>query len=176
MATKADEFAELVRHGQHQLLSYIFAFVHSQHDAEDLCQQTLLVLWKKFDAFDRSGSSSDFGVWARKIARFEIANFLKKKRRSRVYFSEALIAEIDSTISKEESQGDVDLFAYLQYCIAKLKKVDRALVRGFYTGVSAKALAQQGNRSVEGVYNSLCRIRRSLLECIRSAAKEGEEK
>ena len=175
MPSRIDEFAELVLHGQHQLLSYIFAFVRNQHDAEDLYQQTLFILWNKFDAFDRSDPASDFGVWARKVARFEIANFLKTKRRSHVYFSDALIAEIDDTISKQETTLPDGSLATLRLCMDKLSKVDRVLVQDFYGGMPAKNIAQQSDRSVEGVYNSLCRVRRSLLECIRRT-EEGERK
>ena len=169
MSNSTDEFAELAERSQHSLLSYIFAFVHNLHDAEDIYQQTLAILWKKFDTFDRA---SDFGTWARGVARFEVANFLKKKRNSRVYFSETLISEIDQAVSEPDASGQSGFLAALRRCMKKLSRVDRELVQDFYGGASAKVIAEANNRSVEGVYNALSRIRRSLSECIRSVVAE----
>ena len=44
------EFAELLRHHQTQLFGYIYSLVRDLDDADDLFQQTSLVLWDKFAA------------------------------------------------------------------------------------------------------------------------------
>ena len=88
---------------------------------------------------------------------------------------QALIAEIDDTISEQETTLPDGSLATLRLCMDKLSKADRVLVQDFYGGMPAKNIAQQNDRSVEGVYNSLCRVRRSLLECIRRT-EEGERK
>ena len=54
-------------------------------------------------------------------------------------------------------------------------KVDRDLIQSFYEGTRAKDLAQQLDRSVDGVFHSLSRIRQSLLACIRCALTEDEQ-
>ena len=46
------EFAALLRQHQTQLFGYIYSLVRDLDDADDLFQQTSLVLWDKFDQFD----------------------------------------------------------------------------------------------------------------------------
>ena len=56
-----DEFAGLVRLHTGQVLAYINALVLDWNDADDLFQETCLVLWQKFDEF-RPGTN--FLAWA----------------------------------------------------------------------------------------------------------------
>ena len=63
----------LARH-QSQLFGYIYSLVRDLDDADDLFQQTSLVLWDKFDLFDPSRS---FVGWACGVARYEVLNFLR---------------------------------------------------------------------------------------------------
>ncbi len=66
------EFAEQLARHHGQLLGYIYSLVRDLDDAEDLFQQTSLVLWDKFDQFDRSRS---FVAWACGVARYEVTEF-----------------------------------------------------------------------------------------------------
>src|SRR5262245_41105154 len=81
------EFAELLRRDQSRLLAYLHSLVRDLDDAEDLFQQTTVILWKKFSDFDRARS---FFAWAAGVARFEAANFLRTRGRHRLYFSDEL--------------------------------------------------------------------------------------
>src|SRR5262245_16710123 len=83
----AAEFAELLRRDQTRLYGYIHSLVLDLNDADDLLQQTTLILWKKFGGFDRDRS---FFAWACGIARLEVANFLRSRGRQRLYFSDEL--------------------------------------------------------------------------------------
>lgn len=56
--------ALMTRH-QRQIFAYIYTLVPDRHDAEDLLQETSLVICEKFDEF-RPGS--DFVAWACQIA------------------------------------------------------------------------------------------------------------
>ena len=47
------EFAELLRQHQSQLFGYIHSLLRNLSDADDLFQQTTLILWKKFGEFER---------------------------------------------------------------------------------------------------------------------------
>src|SRR3954447_2331283 len=83
----AIEFAALLRREQTRLYGYIHSLVRDLNDADDLFQQTTLILWKKFAEFDPARS---FFSWACGIARFEVANFLRSRGRQRLYFSDDL--------------------------------------------------------------------------------------
>ena len=50
-AERKHQFAELLREHHRDLFNFIFSLVHHHADAEDVFQQTTLVLWRKFDDF-----------------------------------------------------------------------------------------------------------------------------
>lgn len=52
----AAEFAELLRTHQSRLFGYIHSLVRDLNDADELFQQTAVILWSKLDGFDRSKS------------------------------------------------------------------------------------------------------------------------
>jgi RNA polymerase sigma-70 factor (ECF subfamily) len=166
------EFAELLRRDQARLFGYIHSLVRDLNDADDLYQQTALILWNKFDEFDPSKS---FFSWACGIARWEVANFVRGRRRQRLYFSDdltLLLIEAQAGISDDELDDRRDA---LSGCIEKLHPKDRELVTECYADDSGvHGAADRRGRSTHSVYNSLRRIRRTLFECIdRSLAREG---
>ena len=164
---KKVEFAYLLERQQVRLYGYMHSLVHNLHDAEDLFQQVSLILWRKFDEFDRR---RDFLVWACGIARLEAANFLRSRNRRQLYFSDEvslLLIEAQASLSDEELE---DRRECLASCIDKLRQRDRDLVLNCYgedNGVQAAAEAQ--GRSPQSIYNSLRRIRLALYQCIQSA-------
>ena len=98
------EFAELLRHHQTQLFGYIYSLVRDLDDADDLFQQTSLVLWDKFAQFDAAKS---FISWACGVARYEVLNFLRSRSRNRLYFSDQLnLALVEAQESLEHQQLD----------------------------------------------------------------------
>jgi RNA polymerase sigma-70 factor, ECF subfamily len=168
---RAAEFAERLRGEQSRLYNYIHSLVRDLNDADDLFQQTTLVLWKKFGEFDPGRS---FFAWACGVARLEVANFLRSRGRQRLYFSDELnllLVEAQAEVSGDEAE---DRREALARCVAKLRQRDRELVQECYGAADGvQAAASRHGRSPQSVYNSLRRIRRSLFECVaRTLAAE----
>ena len=136
-----DLFVELLERHQSQLFGYLLALVRNLTDAEDIFQQTCLVLWKKFDQFDVGTS---FPRWASTIARLEAMNFLKAKRRSPLRFSEDLHEKLAAVqIDDGEISGPGRTEA-LANCLEKLVPADRSIVEACYGGESSvREIAQQ---------------------------------
>ena len=168
--SRSEQFTELLSLHQSQLVGYIFALVQDLDDTQDVFQQTSLVLWRKFDAFD----GVNFAGWACRTAQLEAMNYLRAKRRGRSGFSEELLVELTQVASRT-SEEPLSRLQALRKCVAKLPKSDRELVDLCYGRERAiKPVAQKLGRSAQSVCNSLRRIRRVLLECIdASLAGEG---
>ena len=95
------EFAGHLAQHQGQLLGYIYSLVRDLDDADDLFQQTSLVLWDKFDQFDARGAS---WLGLRRGA-YEVLNFLRSRSRDRLYFSDELsLALIEAQEELEQEQ------------------------------------------------------------------------
>jgi RNA polymerase sigma-70 factor, ECF subfamily len=158
------EFADYLRDHQSRLYAYIHSLVRDLNDADDLLQQTTLILWKKFGEFDRQGN---FCAWACGIARLEVANFLRSRARRRLYFSDDLNlllveAQIEMSVAEQAERREA-----LAQCVEKLRERDRELLQECYADASdVNAAADRRKRSSQSVYNSLRRIRRALYECI----------
>jgi RNA polymerase sigma-70 factor, ECF subfamily len=166
----AEFAAQLSRH-QSQLFGYIYSLVRDLDDADDLFQQTSLVLWDKFDQFDPSRS---FVGWACGVARYEVLNFLRARSRHRLYFSDELnLALIEAQESLEQEQLEERRGA-LAGCMEKLRERDKDLLEACYdrsSGIRDVALAR--GRSAQSIHNSLRRIRRALFECVRRSLAQG---
>jgi RNA polymerase sigma-70 factor (ECF subfamily) len=160
------EFAACLRDIQGRLYGYIHSLVRDLNDADDLFQQTAMILWKKFDAFDQQGS---FFAWACGIARFEVTNFLRSRGRQRLYFTDdlnLLLIEAHEDLTSEEEEARRNA---LSQCVAKLRERDRELLMECYQDQAGVVhAAGRRGRSPQSVYNSLRRIRRSLYESVLS--------
>ncbi len=162
-------FVELLMLHQQRLYGFIYTLVPNPADAEDLLQQTSLVLWQKFHEFDLDKS---FPAWACGIAHFQVLHYLRKKRRSHVVFSDELIAQLAKTRQNREESHLADSVA-LADCIDKLPESDRTLIKLCYAAKrNIKAAAADLDRSASSVYTSLVRVRRVLMDCIRRAEAE----
>lgn len=164
-----ETFVELFTLHQRDVYRFIFSLVSNQADTEDILQQTSLVLWRKFHTFDLE---SDFLAWACRIAYLEALNFLKQKRRSRVVFSDELVARLAEIRETRTEVHAADRTA-LRDCIKMLAEADRHLIVLCYGKKrNIKAAAEELDRPVASVYNSLVRVRRVLMRCVRRGVME----
>lgn len=160
------EFNALLQQAQSQLFGYIHSLLRDFNDADDLFQQTAMVLWRKFDEYDRSRS---FLAWACGVARLEAANFLRSRGRNRLYFSDdlnLLLIESQDRVSSIDAEARR---AALGRCMDRLSQWDRGLLMDCYGERDARVIeiAREQGRSSQSVHNSLRRIRRSLFACVQ---------
>ena len=113
------EFADYLRQHQSQLFGYIHSLVRDLNDADDVFQQTAVVLWNKFAEFDRQ---RNFAAWACGVARFEVANFLRSRNSQRLYFTDALnLLLIEAQVDLAPPEVD-DRRTALNQCVHKLRE------------------------------------------------------
>ncbi len=167
-----EAFLELLTPHQRGLYGFIYTLVPNPTDAEDLLQQTTLVLWRKFHEFD---SNTSFAAWAREIARLEVLHYLREKRRSRVVFDDDVVARLAKFHQHVEETQLFDT-TNLSRCIDELSHSDQRLLELCYAAKrNIKAAAATLERPVASVYVSLVRVRRLLGDCIRRmSAEEGQ--
>ena len=63
--SRTEEFMRLFTHHQRHVYGYIRGLVPSLVEAEEVLQQTNLLLWEKFDQFQ---PGTNFRAWACKVA------------------------------------------------------------------------------------------------------------
>jgi RNA polymerase sigma-70 factor, ECF subfamily len=166
-----DEFAQQIELSTSRILSYLHALLLDWSDAEDVFQETCLVLWQKYDAF-QPGTS--FLAWALRIAQHKALNFQKKQARRAVFNAgvrEALMLDIADRSEPATTAG----LAALSGCVDKLAQNDQRIVKLRYIEqIPVRQLADAMGRSPESIHNSLHRIRTGLLDCIRREISRGD--
>lgn len=148
---------------QRRLFLHILTQVPYPVDADEILQETSIIAWDKFQQF-RPGTN--FLAWVSQIATFEIMKYRSRRRRERLQFSEEFLEAVaHESIAREDTLEARR--AALVHCIQKLRERDRQLIQQRYSpGESGKGLAETVGRPANSVYQSLGRIRRTLLECI----------
>lgn len=148
------------------------AMVQRVDEAEEVFQQTSVVLWRRFEDFDTSGS---FVAWARGVAHNTVRNHLRSRRRDRHVFGDELLDLFAA--DQDANRLEVDArWAAMSHCMGKLRPQDHDLVRQFYTqDLTARELAQRTHRSVPAIRKAIHKIRTALFDCIQTRLAEAPE-
>lgn len=158
------EFVRLLVQSEPRVFAFIHAHIPHRSDVEDVFQQTVMVLWTKFDQFTLG---TDFLSWALSVASFEVRMFYRKQDQQKRLFSEAFL-DLVSQSAGAMSEEFNDLKDALAACLEKLKDADREVVRLYYdSGATIESVAVELNRPMETIRNVLKRSRRALYECVR---------
>ena len=170
LGTPSAEFVQLFTRHQRRLFLYILSQIHNPAEAEEIQQEANVVIWSKFAQF-REGTN--FLAWVSQIANFEVMKFRSRRKRDKIQFSDDFL----ETVSKEALERSDELEerrAALTECIEKLRPKDKELIQQRYApGEKGKHLAEQMGRPANSVYQSLGRIRRTLMECIQRRMTTG---
>src|SRR3954467_11979687 len=154
--------ALMTRH-QRQIFSYIYVLVPNRSDAEDLLQETSLLICEKFHEF-REGT--DFVAWACQIAYWRVRYSRQKFARSKVVFDQHVVDAVAQTTGTMLPELDARHEALAQ-CLQKLPARDRELVLTRYEpGHGVEEAALRSGRSLEAAYKALTRIRKLLFDCV----------
>ena len=161
------EFIQLLMENERRIYAYIRTILGNSADAEDVLQETSIVLWDKFDEFDQV--DGNFIAWSFKVAFYNCQNFRRKKGRSKVIFSEQVFNAVADKSARMVDQLD-QRHELLAVCIEKLNPQDRDLLRLRYDlNSSIEATAQKCGRTTTAVYKALSRMRAALYQCVNRA-------
>ena len=172
LGSASDQFLQLFTRTQRPLYLFLLSQTASVADAEDLLQETNLIILAKCRQYQEG---TNFGTWARQIAQFELLRFRRKSRRDKLRFSD----EFFDAVARESETREPDLEVRrraLEQCLKKLRDKDRELIQlRYHPNNSGKEVAEQIGRPQNAVYQSLMRIRRVLLECMQRQLVEGAQ-
>lgn len=164
-----EEFIRLLRLNTSQVLAYINALLVNWNDAEDLFQETCLVLWQKYDNFQ---PGTNFLAWALRIAELKVMNFQTTQSR-RVAFAASLRDAIKADFANQSAQDVTANLMALSGCMDRLTPNDRKMATLCYGEcLPVRQVADAMGRPPQSVYRSLRRIRSWLLDCIRRELKQ----
>ena len=153
---------DLVSH-QEDLRAFIYALLPNSPEADDVLQNTNLILWRKKNAFKQG---TNFHAWAFKITRIQVQHqYDRAKRETRLVFSESTLNRIADAAS-DDPLRERELEA-LEYCTGKLNDKQRNIINARYRpGDSLKMHGKKTRATAGSLRISLFRIRAILRRCV----------
>lgn len=162
-ANAAERFIRLFMAHERRIYTYILALLPNRADADDVLQETSVVLWRKFDQYTPGTS---FTAWAFAVARNKVMTHRQTRQRSRLKFDQSLIDALSAQLEQRASELD-RRHELLAECIDQLAPRDRDLIRRRYEpGATVKAVAEAVGRPVQGLYKAFQRIEDTLHDCV----------
>lgn len=166
------EFLQLFTQSQRHVYGYIRAQVRCLSDADDVLQETSVVLWEKFAEFD---SSASFTRWACGIARRQLLAHYRKSGRFRPLFSdevdEKFVDQLTHALEAEDERTEA-----LSHCIDELQPRHRELLTLRYADEhEIRDIATRVDRSESAIYKALAKIHDALFDCIELKMMEWKQ-
>jgi len=164
------EFSQQLTLIQRKLYSYILTLVPNRAEAEDILQETNLVLCRKAGEYDTDGN---FQGWAFRISRFQVMAYLKKRKRDNLLISgdivERLVDEVEDLTHFDRMRRA------LAYCLENLTGKSREVARLRFEGnLSLADISETLGRPMGTISATLFRIRHTLTLCVRQKVVEDE--
>ncbi len=158
-------FMSLVLPNQRKLYVYILSLVIHPSDADDILQDTLALMWRKFDDFQ---AGTDFVAWGKAIARYKVLNYLKKNKSAKIQFDTDVLKIIES--ESHQIDNFSERLEAMKKCLKKLTEKEQGLLNMRYgKDFSFKKMALQMGISKQSAYRSISRIHAKLIKCVKYA-------
>ena len=167
---RVDVFVQLLGQNQRRIFLFVVSMVPNWSEAEEIIQETNLLLWREFDHFQ---PSTNFTAWACQVALYQVLAWRKRQQRDRVKFSLAFLEAVADEVTAEADWLE-DRSRALALCIEKLPERHRLLLRSRYNeGRTIDAIGRELGRSADAIYRTLSRIRHSLHNCVTESLTQG---
>jgi len=166
-----ERFLHLVTAHNRSIYAYIFSLVPDYFDADDIMQETVTFLFRRFNEYE---PGTNFLAWALQVARLRVLSFFQAKKNRRLLFDQGLVDRIEADAVTMVGQINHRLEA-LRYCRKKLcASEDRLLKMRYEQELPVRRIGEELGRSVQSIYRALARIHEMLLRCVRLRMAEIE--
>ncbi len=158
------DFVLLITRHQAAIYAYILTIHPDRVAAQDILQETNLVLCRKVGEFE---AGTSFKAWAFRVAYWQTMAHLKRIQRAGLVVLEPEVLELVA-LEAEEQLGDFEeRHLALRSCLQKLPPGDASILLAHYQrGESLAEISGRLGRSRDALKQVLLRIRRSLRACI----------
>lgn len=168
-----EEYLSLLNAHRGAVYGYILSIHPDRMAAQDILQETFIVLWKKRGDFLLG---TNFKAWAFRFAHFQVLAHLRRvKHKSWLVFEEGLV-----DIIAQEAEDTSDEFEQrriaLKRCLKRLREEDLWLIRAFYEWrLPLAEIGTKINRTPAALKQAMFRIRLTLRTCIERSPWLGDE-
>jgi len=164
------DFLKLFVRHQQEIYAYILTLVPHVHDADDLFQEGMTVMWRKFDQFQ---PGTNFAAWGVQIMRYQILDYRRNQARSKqVLMEESLFETLLNHLPTIQDEMAARIEA-LRKCQSLLDDRAKRIIKMRYEhNTPVQEIASYLKVSRRHVYHILGRINAVLLGCMRRTLAE----
>ena len=156
-------------------MAYARSLLGSYDAADDVLQEAMLVVFKKYDQF-REGTS--VLAWCRSIVRIEVLRTKERNQREQTLAGRLLDDAIDAAFdeyqtSNKDNEGKSSSGEILRRCLERLTKRGQGVLRSrFADELSYPQIGQQLGMTIEAVRKALFRLKKQVRLCVETGLKE----
>ena len=166
----SDEFVRLMTEHQGRLFAYILSLLGDPDAANDVLQETNVVLWRDNKEF-RLGTN--FKAWSFRIAHFQVMAWRQRQIRDRFVFEDDMI-EVLAFAARDADETFDARQKLVTGCLEKLQPAHREMVRRRYAAnMPLQVIAADRGMTANAVMQALFRIRQSLMQCVARYSEGG---
>lgn len=158
-------YSQLVSKYNIEVVKVVSAMLYSYQEIDDLVQKTFIEAYNKLDRYE---FGRDFGKWIKGIAR----NMVRAHLRTNSRLDKHIRVYQEWSLSQLEADDCLDTlqkkYSALEKCFEKVSDSNRSIMELKYRKrLSIQAIAEQLNRSLDGITKALSRTRTELRTCVR---------
>lgn len=158
-----ERFMQLWTVAQPAVSGYIRSLVKDSSIAQDILQETVIVLFRRFEEYD---TTRPFLAWALGVARFQVLGMRRDQARCRMIFDSELMEQFTEQWAEASPASDWRAWA-LQECLGKLPARPREVVRWrYFEELNSDEIAARLKAKGAAVRVMLQRIREKLRACV----------
>jgi RNA polymerase sigma-70 factor (ECF subfamily) len=164
------DLVALMTQFQGRLYAYILSLLGDVNAANDVLQETNIVLWKESRQYV---PGTNFKAWSFRVAHFQCMAYRQKQLRDKIVFNDDVVAVL-AVESKELDDRYEQRAVALERCLEQIQPRSREALRLRYAeDLAVYDMARKMDRSPNAVSQLLFRARQWLIECVkREVGKE----
>jgi RNA polymerase sigma-70 factor (ECF subfamily) len=166
---QSEEFLRLLTECQGRLFAYVSAALGDFDRANEVLQETNLVMWRKSDEFEMG---SNFNAWSYRIANFQIMSHRQRQVREKLLFDQELVEQIAQR-AQERGESYATRIGQLDRCISKMPTRYRDVItRRYHQGETLQEIADAEKQTPNAIGQLLFRVKKKLIECVSQGLRE----
>lgn len=159
-----------------ELIAYARSLLGDYSAADDVVQEAMLVVTKKFGEF-RQGTS--MLAWCRAIVRIEVLRSKHRQQRERSLADRLLDDAIDAAFEEFQAirhSGDAEYWREaLHGCLQRVPKRGRRVLRArFVDELSYPQIGERVGMTIEAVRKTLFRLKKQVRSCVEISLRTAQ--
>lgn len=152
------------------LISYARSLLGNYAAAEDVLQEAMLVVVRKFEQFQEGTSML---AWSRSIVRLEVLRVKERRQRERSLTERLLDDAVDEAFEEfqtERRRDDADSFRKaLEHCFERVPVRGQGVLRArFVDELSYEKIGERLGMKIEAVRKALFRLKKQVRSCVET--------